>query len=49
MPIPIPGTPKEKLQEMACKGKGIFQSVPDLDDTGDVAREKAEYNILQAS
>ena len=42
------GIPNEKLQEMACKGKGIFQSVPDRDDTGDVAAEKAEYKLLQA-
>ena len=48
MPFHVLGTPKQKLQEMACKGKGIFQSVPDLDGTGDVAKEKAEYQLLQA-
>jgi len=48
MPNLLPGVPATKLQEMACVGKGIFQTVPDRSSTDDFSMEKAEYNLLQA-
>ena len=38
---------KNKLKDMACKGKGIFTTVSDQSGTSYEDRELAEYNLLQ--
>jgi len=39
---------KEKLQAMACKGKGIYQSVADRIDSNVDAVDKSEFELVQA-